>query len=109
MSKIADGTFVGASGTRYDFTIYTSDTSFKNFGAVYAFSKIAVKDSKGSHELLYIGETKELGDRIANHEKWFCVTDHGCNCICVHADDNNQSRLDKESDLIRNADLPCND
>ncbi|MYB37578.1 MAG: GIY-YIG nuclease family protein [Gammaproteobacteria bacterium] len=77
--------------------------------AVYIFTKRTVKDGKGSHLFLYIGETKELGTRIWNHEKWDCVNSHGCNCICVHSVPSDQARMNMET-AFRNAhDTPCND
>ena len=33
------------------------------------------------------------------------LNQNGCNCICVHTDNNDQSMLDKESDLIQNYDM----
>lgn len=109
MGKIADVTFTGASGTKYSFIGYTLDTSFSDVGAVYIFTKRTVSDDNGTHATLYIGETEELGTRISNHEKWSCVNNHGANCICVHRDDNQASRLQKEKDLLGNYHSPCND
>ena len=83
MAELADATF-SAGGSKYSFKAYSTDTSFNDVSAVYIFTKRTVKDGKGSHSLLYIGETGELGTRIANHEKWDCVNSNGCNCICVH-------------------------
>ncbi|MBU2552478.1 MAG: hypothetical protein KKB20_28965 [Proteobacteria bacterium] len=109
MAKITTATFKGASGSSYSFDVYSSDTSFKNVGAVYAFTKRTVDSKgKGTHEILYIGESGKLGERIERHEKWSCVEPLGVNCICIHLDGNSNSRLDKESDLIGKANPPCN-
>lgn len=108
MTKISDATFVGASGTKYTFSVYTTDTEFSNIGAVYVFTKRTVSNDKGSHTLLYIGETGELGNRISNHEKWPCVNRNGCNAICVHAEDGDAKRLEIEGDLLEANDTPCN-
>ncbi len=108
MAKIADATFDGKSG-RYSFEVYPINTTFNSVGAVYIFTKRVVDASgKGSHELLYIGETESLADRIPNHEKWRTARDHGANCICVHRDDNGKSRLNKETDLRAASLTPCN-
>ena len=110
MGKIADATFTGVSSRKYSFTAYTLDTSFKNVGAVYIFTERRVgSDGNGRHTLLYIGETSELADRLDNHEKWPCVQRHGCNCICVHADEDEDSRLEKVTDLRHGNKTPCND
>ncbi len=109
MGKIADVTFNGKSGARYSFNVYSLDTEFESIGAVYAFTKRTVKKDQGSHGLLYIGETEDLSERIPNHEKWPCVSQHDGNCICVHRDNDKDSRLEKETDLIQNYEPPCND
>ena len=109
MGKLANATFPGASGKNYDFEVYSTDTNFNNVGAVYIFSKRTVNQAgKGTHDLLYIGETEKLGNRIANHEKWRFVRGYGVNAICVHVDTAENSRLAKETDLCRANNTPCN-
>lgn len=109
MAKIADATFEGKTG-KYKFEVYPADTSFRAVGAVYIFTKRTKNaEGKGTHEFLYIGETGSLEERIPNHEKWPCVRKHGVNCICVHRDDNENSRLDKETDLRAEHSTPCNE
>jgi hypothetical protein len=110
MPKTADVTFDGASGAKYQFAVYTLDTKFNNIGAVYGFTQRTIDAvAKEWHALLYIGETGDLADRIANHEKWLCVSQHGVNRICAHPDGDAQSWLQKEADLVKNNDTPCND
>ena len=109
MAKIGDADFVGVSGKKYAFGVYSSDTTFKDIGAVYIFSKRTESQGKGSHSFLYIGETGRLGTRISGHEKWPCVKQHGVNCICVCAENHQNSRLDTEADLRMNKITPCND
>jgi len=110
MGKIAEATVSGASGKEYDFDSYTLDTQFKDMGAVYIFTRrIVDADGNGIHTFLYIGETGDLADTIANHEKWACVTQRNVNCICVHTDDNENSRKAKETDLLQAYETPCND
>jgi hypothetical protein len=109
MSKIADATFTGKSGQTYNFGVYTIDTTFKNVGGVYIFSKRTVSDGKGTHSFIYIGETDDLCERIACHEKWPCVERNGANAICTHAEGDGKKRLDIEADLRNGGDTPCND
>jgi len=112
MGKITTATFEGASGTKYRFNVYTLDTEFENFGAVYAFTRRTKKeDGTGTHTFLYIGESGELGDRISGHEKWSCVQEHKGNCICVHEESSSKTRLKKEADLLEleGRNPPCND
>ena len=109
MSKIADATFSGQDA-KYAFEVYPLDTTFNAIGAVYVFTKRTMDSSgKGSHTFIYIGQTDSLADRIPNHEKWPCIKQNGANCICVHRDDNEQSRLSKETDLCAANSTPCND
>lgn len=108
MGKIADATFKGKVGA-YAFEVYTTDTVFNSVGAVYIFSK-RIRSLNGTykHTFLYIGETHSLKDRIPNHEKWHCVSNYGVNCICVHRDNDANSRLHKEIDLLSLNKTPCN-
>ena len=108
MGKIADATFKGKLGT-YAFEVYTTDTVFNSVGAVYIFSKRSPGlDGTYRHTFLYIGETHSLKDRIPNHEKWYCARNYGVNCICVHRDNNANSRLHKELDLLSVNKTLCN-
>lgn len=111
MGKIGTAKFTGVSGTSYVFDVYTADTKFNDVDALYVFTKRTVdQNGSGSHKLLYIGETDELGRRINSHEKWECVNSNGCNCICIHRETDDRKRLAKETDLRKaNPDTPCND
>lgn len=109
MAKITDAAFKGKMGS-YSFEVYSTDTSFNAVGAVYIFTKRTVDAAgKGSHTLLYIGQTDSLKDRIPNHEKLPCIQRNGANCICVHRDDDEDSRLVKETNLRAVFNTPCND
>ena len=108
MGKIADATFKGKTKT-YNFGVYTTDTVFIDVGAVYIFSKRVIgSDGRGTHTFLYIGQTSSLEDRIPYHEKWPFAQRNGVNCICVHQDDDANSRLKKEQDLLDANPTPCN-
>ena len=108
MTKIADASF-SAGGKKYAFTAYSTDTGFNDVSAVYIFTKRTVSRSKGSHSFLYVGETGELGQRISNHEKWPCVIEEGCNCICVHLVNGGKNRKAIETALLDENETPCND
>ena len=108
MAKIADATFSGKKDS-YKFEVYPIDTTFEAVGAAYIFTKRTVDSSgKGTHVFIYIGQTDSLADRIPNHEKWPCIKRNNANCICIHLDNNEQSRLKKEEDLIAGNNAPCN-
>ncbi len=108
MTKIADASF-SAGGKMYAFSAYSADTRFNDVSAVYIFTKRIVVEGKGSHSFLYIGETGELGKRIARHEKWECVNEEGCNCICVHLVSGEKNRRAIEAAFLQENAPPCND
>ncbi|WP_165177537.1 hypothetical protein [Desulfovibrio sp. ZJ369] len=102
--------FYGESGDGYQFNIYKSDTNFRNISAVYIFCKATIdNDLNLMLAPLYIGETDELGDRIAKHEKLECVIFEGCTHICIKAVSGRKTRLEVEKDLRHNYPTPCND
>lgn len=109
MAKIADVTFNGRQG-QYKFEVYPLGTSFNAVGAVYIFTKRTTDVSgKGTHAFIYIGQTDSLKNRMPNHEKLPCINRNGANCVCVHPDDNETSRLKKETDLRAENSTSCND
>ena len=109
MGKITTATFLGKSGTAYDFEVFSADTEFNDISAVYAFTKRTVSDGVGTHEFIYIGESEKLGGRKESHEKWDCISRQNGNCICVHAVIGNQNRLNIETDLLSANNPTCND
>jgi len=109
MAKISDLTLTGKSGKKYDFEVYSIDTAFNEVAAVYAVTK-RYKNSSNEfkHTVIYIGQTDNLKERHDNHHKEECFKRNDANCICVHQDSNEKSRLAKEADLIAAYDPPCN-
>lgn len=61
-----------------------------------------------THTVIYIGQTGDLSTRFDDHHKADCFTSHKANCICTHCDDDEDSRLAKEQDLIAYYNPPCN-
>lgn len=108
MGKISDAMFVGASGAKYRFEAFTLDSKFENIGAVYIFKKRTEKDGRGVQSFLYVGQTREMEDAMFRHEKWSCLELNGVNCVCVHVDEDQASRLNKEKDLLQANNTPCN-
>lgn len=111
---IKEGTkiFYGKSGMQYQFDIYPKNAKFDNDSAVYIFCKRHTSGFQVIFSPLYIGETGELGARIANHEKWDCVLSHDCTHICVMqvtGKNAERDRLAVEKDLRHNYDTPCNE
>ncbi len=109
MIKIGTITLRGLSGNKYDFDVYKWGTGFHEFGAVYYISKRVVKfDGTVSHTQIYIGQTSNMSDRFDDHHKAKCFKDNDVNAISVHQDDDKDSRLEKEADLIGAHDPVCN-
>lgn len=109
MAKIADATFNGREG-QCKFEVHPLGTSFNAVGAVYIFTKRTVDGlGKGAHAFIYIGQTDSLRNRMPNHEKFPSINRNGANCVCVHPDGNETSRLKKETDLRAANSTPCND
>jgi hypothetical protein len=50
---------------------------------------------------------KPTADDLAKNVE--CIDEHGGNCIGIHIDPSEDSRLIKESDILAGSDWPCND
>jgi len=95
MPSIENVTFTGDSGRNYTFTAWTTDTSFREIGGVYIFTK---RDGH-SYRALYVGETAFLGQRLSNHEQWPCVKKYGVDSICILLESHSRTRLEIERDI----------
>jgi hypothetical protein len=101
----------GASGKMYLFTMYSTDTNWKdNVACVYYISKRTMKSGGvGQHSGIYVGESEDLKARHSSHHKQDCFEQHGFNCISILMESSSQARLRIEQDLVRALTLPCND
>lgn len=110
MPKLGTISYKGKSGKTYSFTIYSFDTQFSAVGGVYFVNKRTKQsDNSHTHKRIYLGQTGDLSERFDDHHKADCFKEHKANCICVHRDDNEKSRLAKEDDLLKVHKPPCND
>lgn len=109
MAKIGTITFTGSSGKSYTFNVYPIDQELNDVGGVYCITR-RYKNSTGgyTHSVVYVGVTGDLSTRFNDHHKDDCFTKNKANCICIHRDDNEDSRFAKESDLIDYYNPPCN-
>ncbi len=96
----------GKSGTEYQYWIYPIDTTFKEAGGNYIFAR---ETNPGFWSPCYIGQTKNLSDRLSNHEKEACAKRNGATHIHVHTNASETSRLSEEKDLILRWKPPCNE
>ncbi len=110
MAKFGDITFIGKSGRKYTFGAYSWDTNFKKLGGVYIVTQRIPNQAGGAdHTRIYIGQTGDISERFDNHHKAACFTRHNANCICILLEENEETRLSHEADLIEAYHPPCND
>lgn len=98
-------TLTGNSGTSYEFSVYTYGRTFQAVGAVYAITR---RDDEGRHAVIYVGQTGDLSERLDGHEKEPCFELFLANRTCTHEDDYEDSRRQKEADLIEKYSPRCN-
>ncbi len=110
MAKLGILTLRGVSGKKYEFNVYDAKVDWQeDIACVYYVSKREVgSDKTGSHTAIYIGETGDLKTRHENHHRQQCFERHGYNCISVHLEPDQSTRLAIETDLIKAYDPPCN-
>lgn len=107
MSTAPTINWTGLSGKTYTHHIYPIDTTFKEASGNYLYAK---EVSPGHWTPLYIGQTKNLSDRLSNHEKEDCARRRGATHIHAHVNqDGEQARLAEEADLIGKWKPPCNE
>ena len=106
MAKLWTIELTGVSSKKYTFNVYSSDTSFKAIGAVYLISKR--NHINRNHDFIYIWETGDLSTRFDNHHRQSCFDKNWYNCISVYTENNEDERLEIETDLIDKYDPPCN-
>lgn len=110
MAKLSTVTFTGASGKTYSFNVYEWGTNFKkDYGAVYFVTKRIKKAAGGySHTKIYVGQTEDLSTRFDDHHKQDCFDTHKKNCVCVHGEQDKDTRLEIEKDLVDKYAPVCN-
>ena len=102
--------FTGKSEKKYKFEIFDINTEWNdNISAIYIVTKRKQKDDGGySHNIIYIGRTKDLKERHSNHHQQDCFDKHNANCICIYQEENEQKLIDIETDLIQGNTTKCN-
>jgi len=109
MARISTVTFHGKSGKSYIFDVWHMGQEFNAVGAVYVVTQRYQNDAGNySHHVIYVGQTDDLSTRFNNHHKADCFTSHNANCICTFRDNDEDSRLDREDDLVQHYSPPCN-
>ena len=110
MPSLGKTTFKGRSGRPYRFKIFPLGTRFRKISGIYIIANRA-QGASGSqrHTVLYVGHTEDFSQPFSKHRKADALAQHGANCICVQSDGSEDSRLEKEQDLIAAFSPQCND
>ena len=96
----------GVSGRGYWYLVFPIDQVFQDEPGTYIF---ATETQQDQFRAEYIGETGNLGERLANHEKKDCAKRHGATQVHVHTAEGGEAvRKAEEADLIARNDPPCN-
>jgi excinuclease UvrABC nuclease subunit len=99
-------TMTGASGSQYSYGICTFFGNWAKEPGNYAFTH---PNSQGSWRVIYIGEAKNLHERMANHEKWTKAVQLGATHVLAHVNPSGAvARLAEEADLIAAYNPPLN-
>jgi excinuclease UvrABC nuclease subunit len=95
----------GTSGSTYSFEILEQGNSAANKPGIYIF----VKAARNTYTPLYIGEAKDMHDRLTGHEKLPLAEQSGLNQIhLMLAPADQEARRAIESDLITRWAPPLN-
>jgi hypothetical protein len=97
--------WTGKSGKTYVYEIYPLTATFRAKAGNYIYAK---EISPGRWVAKYIGQTKDLNQRLGDHEKEACAKRHGATHIHAHLSADEQTRLAEEKDLIQHHNPPCN-
>lgn len=95
----------GKSGRTYTYYVYPIGTGFKEDAGNYIFAKL---NASNNWVPQYIGQTKNLNQRLGDHEKEACAKRNGATHIHAHLNAAEAARLAEEKDLIENFNPPCN-
>jgi len=109
MPKLGTVALTGASGKRYEFSVYLREDAFKALGAVYFLAKrIPFAEREAEYTWIYVGESGDISQRPLAGTQKPCVDAHEANCLCLYLDEDTESRAAVVTDLVRTYDPPCN-
>lgn len=100
MASLGRTTFVSKSGNRYRFKVYPLGTRFRKIGGIFLVALRMHSGASHRHKILYVGNTGDLSQPLAEHRKSQDLLRLGANCVCVQSDASEKSRSNKEQDLI---------
>ena len=96
----------GLSGRMYGYWIHPIGATFKDEPGNYIYAK---KVTPGHWQPTYIGQTSNLQDRLADHEKESCARLHGATHVHAHTNSGGEpGRTSEERDLLAKWSPICN-
>ena len=106
MSTLDNGipvTLQGASGASYAFRAYPKNSSWNAVAGNYAILR---QVSGGA--VVYVGETENLGDRMANHHRQTCFDRNAWTHLAFRGEGSADRRRAVELDLMAHYKPTCN-
>ena len=97
--------WTGDSGNKYKYWIHPRGTELKAVAGNYVYAK---ETSPNRWKPVYIGQTGDLKERQTAKYKKECLDREGATHIHVHTNNDEDSRLAEEADLIAKWQPPCN-
>jgi hypothetical protein len=99
--------WIGQSGTVYRYEIYPLDTTFRPLPGNYIY---AGQSEAGEWVPLYVGQTRDMHQRLEGQEKLQPAMQQGATHIHMHYDQKGQAtRCTEERDLIVRWQPVCNE
>jgi len=104
-------TFYGKSGEQYSFQIWSLDSEFKPFAAVYFITKRTVDKTtlmRARHNAVFIGHTDDLAKTLTTDVPMAEFRKFGANCVCIYTDSSKRRRAAVQQDLLERYSRFCN-
>lgn len=99
--------WTGQSGKGYRYEVYALDTEFRPLPGNYIYAR---QSEVGTWEPIYVGQTRDMHQRLEGQERLASALEHGATHIHMHYDTVGQAaRCTEERDLIVRWHPPCND
>ena len=102
-------TLSGDTYVAYDFDMFPIAADFHPIAAVYVVTRRTGRGGAQEHEVLYVGETVDLHEALANHPQAECFARHKAEFVGVHRQEDEASRRDTVEDLAAELRPSCND
>ena len=98
--------WTGESGKRYGYWIHPIEARFRKIAGNVIFAK---KTENGEWFPLYIGETRNFDEGLANSEKEICSKRNGATHVHAHFSSPDEPvRKSEKADLLAKWNPPCN-